>query len=497
MLYDKIFPQEPTLEVLPFQLEAEKSLHEFIRQAWHVLEPGREFVDGWHIGAVAEHLEAIESGQIKRLIINQPPGSMKSLEVCVFWFCWAWIHRPHLRWLYTTHAQAFALRDSAKCRDLIKSPWYQLRWGNKFQLRTDIDSVTKFANDRTGYRLATSGATGERADRIVSDDALKIEEAHYKMSRAQVNNNWDQVMSRRGADKDSAFVVIMQRLWQDDLTGHLLSKESGYVHLMLPMEFESSRRCVTTFGPPGGTARVWSDPRTQEGELLCPARFPLEEVIAAKKDLGAYGISGQFQQNPTPGAEGGIFSNFQHFSIQDKDGLMWFCLPDGRRYTFGECKWIQTVDTAMKTKEENDYTVVGTFARTKQWDILIVDICRKKVLIPDQYEFVLGQKAKWPLVEYIAIEDKASGTGLIQTGRSRGTPFRELKADKEKTRRAAEAATKYRNGQVYHRQGAAWLADFETELIFFPKGEHDDQVDVVAHACNELRSGIRMIPWIR
>jgi predicted phage terminase large subunit-like protein len=462
---------------------AERRLHSFLKLAWPVLEPANPFVDNWHLRAVCEHLEAVTAGQIRRLVINLPPGLTKSLSVCVFWFCWAWIRQPESRWMYTSYSEDFALRDSGKCRDLIRSPWYQARWGDRCRIRPDQDTKTRFANDRAGFRLATSvagGATGERADYLVADDPIKIDEADSKAVREGVNRWWDQVMSGRGADPNtSRFVVVMQRLHQQDLTGHLL-KQGGYEHLFIPMEFEPRRRCVTS---------IWQDPRVEEGELAWPGRFNRDAVEEWKKRLLGYGTAGQLQQRPAPLGEGSIFNpqHFRYFTEETgPDGEPWFVLHRGdgdvTRVRSSDCRWFQTCDTAMKTGQDNDYTAVGTFCLTPQHDLLVYEVVRQKLPMPMQYGFVLGLRQKYPQVLYQAIEDKVSGTGIIQEGILRGTPFHILKADTDKVRRASEVATRYLNHTVFHRAGASWLADFEDELGNFPKAEHDDMVDLTAYA---------------
>lgn len=465
---------------------AYRSLHEFVRQAWHILEPATPFMDNWHIGAICEHLEAVARGDMRRLLINIPPGFAKSLSVCVFWFCWTWLRWPASRWIFTSYSEGFAYRDSGKCRTLIKSDWFQSRWGDKFSLVGDATGL--FNNDKTGFRLATSvsgGGTGARADFVVTDDPLKISDADSKAMREGVNSWWDQVMVGRGVDpRTSRFVVVMQRLHEDDLTGHL-NKQGGYECLFIPMEFESQRRCVTS---------IWQDPRKEDGELAWPDRFTIKEVADWKKRLLGYGTAGQLQQRPAPIGEGGIFNRekFRYFSAEtDAGGDVWFAVyreasgDPTYRVKAADCYWFQTVDTAMKTGQENDYTAIGTFALTPRYDLLVYDVVRDRLPMPVQYGFVFNARSRCPngvRLLYQAVEDKVSGTSIIQEGVLRNTPFRILKADRDKVRRCAEIATRYENLSVFHRSGSSWLADFEDELSMFPRGAHDDQCDLVGYA---------------
>ena len=249
--------REETADVLP--------LRDYIRQAWHVVEPATEFVPNWHIDAIADHLEAVTRGEILRLLINIAPRSIKSLSVSVFWPTQVWTFNPAFRWLFGSYAQGLSTRDSVKSRRIIDSPWYQERWGGKFQLTTDQNQKMRYENDRTGYRISTSvdgSATGEGGDAVVCDDPHNIREAHSEKSREAVIDWWDQVMSTRLNDpKTGRRVIIMQRVHENDLSGHVL-KDKGYVHLCLPTEFDPKRRCSTSTG--------WSDPRTQPGGLTEP-----------------------------------------------------------------------------------------------------------------------------------------------------------------------------------------------------------------------------------
>jgi predicted phage terminase large subunit-like protein len=471
---------------------AERRLIDFMRFGWHVLED-RPFQENWHLHGMCECLEAVELGQIKRLAICIPPGLAKSRTVCVFYFGWAWQKNPALRFLYTSYSSDFAQRDSIASRDLIRSDWYQQKWGGRFYMREDQDAKSHFANNRGGFRVASSVSgmgAGVRVDRGIADDALKIEEGTSKLARDRVNHFWDYTMCPgRAADPaTAAFIIVQQRLDKDDLVGHVL-KTGGYECFFVPMEYESAHRCTTVLG--------CYDPRTQDGELAFPERFDRAFVDDWKKRLRGSGTAALLQQRPNPHGEGeAIFDpqNFRYFTeemVKTGNGETefeeaFFVLHRGEgvdsRFRVRDCKFFQTCDTAMKTGQQHDFTVVGTFALTPEHDLLVYDIARAKIAMPAQYEFVLGMRRKFPQVLFQAIEDKVSGTGIIQEGQIRGTPFRTLKADGDKERRASEVATMYLNRKVFHKSGANWLADFEDEIGTFPASDFMDQTDVVAYA---------------
>ena len=261
-IYERLLSR-PTLTDEIDREFARRSLREFVRQAWAVVEPATEYVPGWHLDGIVDHLEAVTRGQIRNLLINMPPRHMKSLAVAVFWPCWEWIDHPERRWLFASYAAALSIRDSLKCRRLIESSWYQANWGERFRLTSDQNTKGRFENDKSGYRLATSvagAATGEGGDRIVVDDPHNVNEAESDTVRHSVLDWWDLVMTTRLNDpKTGARVIVMQRVHDDDLSGHVLA-QGGYEHLCLPAEYEEGHSIITSIG--------WSDPRTVAGELL-------------------------------------------------------------------------------------------------------------------------------------------------------------------------------------------------------------------------------------
>lgn len=159
----------------------ELKLIDFVREFWVAVEPSTPFVEGWHINAICEHLEAVSSGQIRNLVINMPPRHAKSLLVSVFWQVWEWVKAPHTKWIYARYGQSLSTRDSLKCRRLIQHPKFQKKYGYRFKLTGDQSTKTRFDNNKTGYRIATSVSgigTGEGGDRLVcfvGDTKIKLE----------------------------------------------------------------------------------------------------------------------------------------------------------------------------------------------------------------------------------------------------------------------------------------------------------------------------------
>lgn len=313
-----------------------RSLYEFAKGAWNVLEPGRQFKDNWHIKVICEHLQAVSEGRIHRLLINVPPRHMKSLLVSVIWPVWDWLRTPTRQFLTASYVQKLSTRDALKSRQLIQSPWFQARFGGVFQLGKDQNEKQRYQNSKMGYRIAisTHGGVGEGGDFLIADDPQNTDEMGSDAYVEATTDWWNNTFNQRLNDQnDGAIVLTMQRLSERDLCEQALA-EGGWVHLMLPAEYEAARACTTVLG--------FKDPRTEEGELLWPNRIGREALDKMKKRLGSYGTAGQLQQRPAP--RGGGTLKRQHYrTIKRKD------LPAFFHY-------ILSWDTAATENQNNDPT---------------------------------------------------------------------------------------------------------------------------------------------
>lgn len=442
----------------------ERSFIDFFRRAWRYIDPS-EYIHGWHIEAIATHLEAVSAGKIRRLIINIPPRCAKSLLVSVAWPAWDWTSNPHRRFLSASYAQVLSVRDNVKCRRLIDSDWYQGLWSDKFQLAGDQNAKGRFENNKGGYRIATSvdGAlTGDGGDIILADDPHNVREAESKTVREGTLEWWDTAMSTRLNDPSTgAYVVIMQRVHEEDLSGHLLAK-GGWEHLCLPAMYESKRKCITSIG--------WQDPRKEDNELLWPERLPETILSELEQQLGSRAYAGQFQQRPAP-AGGGIFKR-HWWRYYDE-------LPSAPELI------LQAWDTAFKTGEENDYSACTTWAVCNRM-IYLLDWWQDKLEFPELKQAVRNL-AERHQPRAILIEDKASGQSLIQELRRLHTvPIIPIKVDNDKEARAHACTPLIEAGNVYLPKDNSKIADFIDTLAHFPGAAHDDLVDSTTMALNYL-----------
>lgn len=442
-----------------------RSLAEFAKRAWKVLEPAAELKWGWALDAICLHLEAVTDGRITRLLMNVPPGCMKSLLTGVIWPAWEWGPKglPEMRFVGTAHEEQLAIRDSRKCRDLIKSEWYQSLW--PVELASDLDGKREFGNTNKGFRQARAftSMTGVRGDRVILDDPISADNANSEAKLEAARIAFTETLPTRVNSDKSAIVVIMQRLNQKDVSGVILDMGLPYVHLCIPMRYESSRKCRTSIG--------WEDPRTVDGELMFPERFSEKQVAELEAILGTYGAVGQLQQRPAPRGGGILKIDWLKY---------WTVLPQL------DFRFI-TADTAQKTGEQNDYSVFECFGRSSTGQAVLIDRIRGKWESP---ELLMQARAFWlkhlgekrGILRGMYVEDKVSGTGLIQTLRREGIPVNPIQRNSgkigvDKISRAYDAAPFIESGNLLLPQDAPWLSDFLVEYESFPTGANDDQLD--------------------
>lgn len=434
----------------------------FTRQTFLAVDPGAEYSHNWHVDCIAEYLTACTKRDIKRLIINIPPRYMKSISVTVAWPAWLIGNNPSAKIMAASYSQVLATKHSLDCRHVINSEWYR-RAFPAVELAADENQKTRFQTTQKGHRIATSvtgTAIGEGGDFLIVDDPHNPASALSETKRVTALNWFDQSFATRlNNKKEGVIVVVMQRLHQNDLTGHLLEK-GGWEHLCIPAECEKK-----TFYQIGNFKKNY-----EEGEILHPERENKEQLNAVKRELGSYAYAGQYQQRPAP-AGGGIFKkeDFKYFRTH-------------RRYK----RIVQSWDTAYKAAQHNDPSVCTTWGE-HEFGYDLLDVKRGRFPYPKLKKLAIEHAEYWSskrelfaghILFTILIEDKASGQSLIQDMRNETTfNIEAISPEGDKLTRAHVVTPQFEAGKVFFLEGAPWLEDYEAELLAFDNGIHDDQVD--------------------
>lgn len=422
---------------------------------------GSDMLQNYHQQAICDKLEQVVIGKIKRLIITIPPRSGKTELAVINFIAWATGLFPDSEWIHASYSKRLATNNAYNVRELMRHDTYTEIFPT-VTLRTDSAAKDEFRTEQGGVVYATgsegsitgrgAGGMGDKFQgAIIIDDPHKPGEAASDTMRENVVDWFSTTMESRKNSPDTPIIVIMQRLHERDLAGYLLDGGNGekWEHLNIPAI-------------------------TEEGASFWEKQFPIEDLRRMEK-ANSYRFAGQYMQLPAP-AGGGIFKEawFNYYQA----------LPEfNQRIIYG--------DTAQKTKEENDFTVFQCWGKTQQGQMYLIDQVRGKWEAPE-----LIQKARhfWDKhkadnnpgkLRSFKIEDKVSGTGLIQTLKRHGIPVIPIKRNIDKVTRAYDAAPMIESGNVYFPGNAPWVQEFVNELKMFPMAAHDDQVDPMMDAIND------------
>jgi len=449
----------------------------------HVL--GKQFIVARHHKIIAKALTKVASGEITRLIINVPPRYGKTALAVHMFNAWILANNSASRSIHLSYSDDLALDNSSAIRDIVKHDEFQRMFPVK--LRTDNDSKKKWYTDTDGglYSVASGGAitgfgagamertisgTGSPADGfggfISIDDPLKPDDSYSDAARTAVNRRYNGTIASRVNSEETPVVVIMQRLNEDDLSGFLLDGGSGeeWVHICLPAINEDPE-----VGP--------------VGEPLWPEKHSLER-LRQMEQADPYTFAGQYQQRPAPIGGGQFKDEWWQFYRKPPQILY--------RQIYG--------DTAMKIKEVNDFSVLQCWGRTDKGIVLLdqlrgkwegPELLKQTVAFWNKHSHVKGMGT----LRKICIEDKASGTGLIQSLQRRkdddgnmlpSIPVKPIQRGIDKIVRANDVSPWVEAGHVSLPQDAPWLSDYLAEFGMFPKGKHDDQIDPTMDAIKDM-----------
>jgi predicted phage terminase large subunit-like protein len=433
----------------------------FAGRCFQDLNPQSNLAMNWHLEVIAEKLTAVREGRIRRLIINLPPRHLKSLLASIAFPAWCLGLDPTVQILCVSYAQDLADKLARDCRGIMMSPWYRRLFATR--LAPHRQAVQEFITTRQGYRLATSTGgvlTGRGADIIIIDDPLKPEEALSEAQRRTANEWYDHTLYSRQNDKrHGVIVIVMQRLNEDDLVGHVLGQEEWeIVRFPAIAEADEVHEIDTILGPRRFTRR--------RGEALHQDREPLETLDRIRRTIGEYNFAGQYQQTPAPLGGGLVKAEwFKRYHNSD--------LPE--RFD----RIVQSWDTANKATELSDFSVCTTWG-VRGKDLFLLGLFRRRLEYPALKRAVREQQSLFEATE-VVIEDKASGTQLIQQLIDDGCHgVTRYQPSGDKTMRMHAQTAVIENGFVHIPESAPWLAEYLHEITVFPNGKHDDQVDSTA-----------------
>jgi predicted phage terminase large subunit-like protein len=475
-----------------------RSFSLFVKEAWKIIEPATPLIWNWHLDVICDHVQALMEGRLgkQNLIINVPPGSMKSTIVSICLVPWMWTWKPWYRAAFASGVPGIESRDSGKCRIILESDWYRDTFDIQWKFSRDQNEKLYYRNTRTGERLATTtgaGVTGHRFMGLFVDDALDARKAFQQTEVDKVNQWWDQAFYNRIADeKTSTRCIIGQRLREDDLPGHLLERDglARWEIVKIPQQWEQAeedtrhvtglgwtdpRRVYTVLDDAGAVARVDFTVVTRGKEVAAPdglmfrERFPADSIASAALVLGQSGFEGQHQQRPSM-LQGEIFTK-GHASFIHRSQI-----PVGTIV-----QRMLSIDSAIKEKEENDYSVI-----LEGWEFdrgIFINSCMHEKWRYTQLREQVTLKTLEVNPAALLIEDKASGQNLIQEYQNDGKfPVVPIMPLVDKQARARPLTPYWEANRVFFPLGEdgqpePWVAIFLKELYNFPKAKHDDMVD--------------------
>jgi predicted phage terminase large subunit-like protein len=442
-------------------------LYAFVQKVFETVVPGTTFSRNWATRAVTHRLQKVVRGESTRVIISIPPRNLKSICSSVALPAFLLGHNPTKKIICVSYSDDLAVKFSADCRAVLRADWYQRIFPGT-RIDKAKDTQTEMRTTRRGYRLATSVGgtlTGRGGDVIIIDDPIKPQDAQSKSTREKTVQWYENtLLSRLDDKKTGAIVLVMQRLHMDDLAGHLLER-GGFEHLCLPAIAEVDETI------PLDHQHIHF---RKAGEVLDPAREPREALEKLKSAMTPLVFSAQYQQNPIP-LEGNIIKR------------EWIKPFRGNvPYKNGEY-YVISWDTAMKSSELADYSV-GTVWQVHDGgkNVYLVDLVRGRFEFPELVGSAEALFRKWKTVGFthLIIEDKGSGTSLIQALKNKSiwAAHHNMKLDGDKVMRISAQAAQFHAGSVHFPENAPWLGELLAELLAFPGGKHDDQVDSISQA---------------
>lgn len=457
------------------------SLKDFVHEAWDLLEPVSTLVWNWHLELICEYLTLIRDGNFKSacgglegIIFNVPPRTMKSLLISVFFPIWVWATDPSRRFMFVSYSEKLSTQHSVFRRSIIESPWYQKDWGTVFSLSRDQNVKTHYENSERGVMFSTgmqATATGMGGDILIFDDPLNPEQAISQVEREAVNLRFDTTFRSRINDPATGVkIIIMQRLHELDLTGHVLARESDrWKHVSLPAVAQRDQ--------------LWEFPETKKvvsqkaGEPLWPARLPQSFLDSQRVGMGSWAFNGQYQQTPAP-LDGGIVKRqWVRFYRQ---------MPE--KFEF----MVQSWDCTFSGGSDNDFVAGQVWGRSGGKYFMLPYRTYDRLDFGPTMAAIKACHAKFPQAHAVLIEDKANGPAIISELQKEIPGVVAVNPEGGKLARAQATAPLWESGSIELPDpqvfGCTWIEDYLHNICTFPKAAHDDDVDATSQALIYMRN---------
>lgn len=437
-----------------------QDLNSFINKVFNTINPGVKYQPNWHIGLISDYLQAVQRKEIKRLIINIPPRSLKSICVSVAWPAWILGHTPSQRVMVASYSQMLGIKHSLDCRLIMQSSWYRQLFPQTV-LSKKHNQKSKFLTSLNGFRFATSvggAATGEGGDFLIIDDPHNPTHINSEKMRKKTIEWFEQTFLTRLNDKtQGAIVLVMQRLHPEDLAGYLLADNSWKL-LKIPIT-----------APSNLTYRISGmEYNFMEGQVLHSLRDQPKQLLKLEQEIGMHNYASQYLQEP-------ITNNCSLLKLEDIS--FYEAIPEKFDYL------VQSWDTAIKTSENSDYSVCSIFAiREKHYYLLFM--LRAKLTYPELK--ITAQKLfnKYN-AKFVLIEDKASGQQLVQDLKLLGyNNIVPIKPKVDKITRFASITPIFQAGRIMLPKKSAFNIALLKELTTFPNSKNDDMVDSISQFLN-------------
>jgi predicted phage terminase large subunit-like protein len=447
-----------------FNAIVRRDFNSFINKVFNTVSPSTKYEPNWHIELIADYLEAVQKGEIKRLIINMPPRSLKSICISVAWPAWILAHDPSKRIMVSSYSQILSIKHSLDCRLVLSSGWYQEIFPSTI-LSKKHNQKSKFLTTLNGFRFATSvggSATGEGGDVLIIDDPHNPSHINSPKMRKSTIDWFEQTFITRLNNKNKgAIILVMQRLHQEDLSGYLLNNHKSWQHLKIPVMANQDYHFFINN----------KEYKFLQGDVLHSFRDQKDYLINLEQEIGFYNYSSQYLQEPIK----------LGYSLLQNEYLRYYeTLPEKFDY------FVQSWDTAIKISENADYSVCtcwGVIGR----QYYLVYLLRDKLTYPE-LKSGIEKLAKKYYPKFILIEDKASGQSVIQDLKLCGfSNIIAIKPKYDKITRFTSIISLFQSGCVCIPKASNFSPILLKELLSFPHSKNDDIVDSISQFLNFMK----------